>query len=84
MNGVADQIMPAVTKSSSLRELYIGDNPWKDEEWKYIVNVYVKPSKLNVLGLGAHTYLTAECVSVIISPEKMRDSASTLWFMIFS
>ncbi|KAG4080753.1 hypothetical protein HA402_005933 [Bradysia odoriphaga] len=65
LNGVADQIMPAISKSSSLREVYVGDNPWNEQDWKNIVNVYLKPSNLNVLGLGTHTYLTEECVLLI-------------------
>lgn len=64
MSGVADQIMPAVSISSSLRELYLGANPWKEAEWKNILNVYQKPSNLKILGLGMHTYLTEECVKV--------------------
>lgn len=65
MSGIADQIMPALSKSSSLRELYLGANPWKEADWKNILNVYQKPSDLTILGLGVHTYLTADCVKVI-------------------
>lgn len=64
MNGVADQLMPAISKSSSLREIYLGENPWQEQEWKTIINVYQKPSQLNVLGLGIHTYLIEDCVKV--------------------
>lgn len=64
MNGVADQLMPAVAKSSSLRELYFGENPWKEQDWKSILSVCQKPSNLHILGLGMHTYLTEDCVKV--------------------
>lgn len=64
MCGVADQIMPAISRSSSLRELYLGANPWKETDWKIILNVYQKPSELKILGLGQHTYLTEDNVKV--------------------
>lgn len=64
MSDIANQIMPALSKSSSLRELYLGVNPWKEADWKNILSVYQKPSDLNILGLGVHTYLTEECVKV--------------------
>lgn len=64
MNDVADQLMPAISRSSSLREIYLGENPWKEQEWKSIINVYQKPSQINILGLGSHTYLVEDCVKV--------------------
>lgn len=64
MSGIADQLMPAVAKSSSLRELYFGENPWTEKDWKSILNVCQKPSNLNILDLGMHTYLTEDCVKV--------------------
>lgn len=74
--------MPAIWKSSSLRELYVGDNPWNEQEWKSMVNVYVKPSNLNVLSLGAHTYLSEECVSVIILPQENEIALATFWLTV--
>lgn len=65
LSGVADQLMQPISKSSSLRELYLGENPWNEQDWKNILNVYLKTSDLNILGLGSHTYLTEDCVKVI-------------------
>ncbi|KAJ6635381.1 hypothetical protein Bhyg_13966, partial [Pseudolycoriella hygida] len=58
----ADEIMSSISKSSSLRELHLGGNPWKEQDWKNILNVYLKQSNLITLELGVHTYLTENCV----------------------
>lgn len=65
LTGVADQIMTGVMKSVSLRELYLGANPWREQDFTNILNTCKKPSNLNILGLGIHTYLTEDCVKVI-------------------
>ncbi len=75
MNGIADQIMPAISKSTSLREVYVGENPWNEKDWKSIISAYLKPSNLSVLGLGTHTYLTEECVLVLYFTKKTIDTS---------
>lgn len=65
MTGISDQIMAAITKSVSLRELYIGENPWTDKDWTNILKSFQNPTELNTLGLGSHTYLSVECVQVM-------------------
>lgn len=64
MNSIADQLTPAIARSTSLREVYLGDNPWTEPDWKAIVNAFVKPTPLKILGLGLHTYLTEDVVMV--------------------
>lgn len=58
--------MQGVTKSVSLRELYVGANPWIEQDLTKILSAYQKPSNLKILGLGIHTYLTDGCVKVIL------------------
>lgn len=65
MTEIANQIMPAISKSTSLKKLYLGQNPWSGKDLTDILNTYTKPAELMILDLGIHTYLTAECVNVL-------------------
>lgn len=60
LSGGTDEICMGILKCNTLKELFVGGNPWLNTDMLAIVRLFEKGSQLKLLSLGDQTWITQE------------------------